>query len=245
VNKLINDRNNFFLVRMSPLFTLSIVIFLICTLYKYNWLLFGILCILAVVVILLRPSRFKNVFFIIAVLIELSAYYYGLKHLQAWGYSNPTSFLGFPIWEPICWTIEYIVLGELSVQLYLFLRKRVSSFVYKLLIASLLLLTVYYVYLTFSIVGTIYVLLYAAGLVILLILAHRSFNVLYFFVAAMFGTVIDLIALRIGVWYYTYPYFSGIGMPISLPLAYGISANFLWGLTMLLTNSWKHETGFE
>jgi len=42
--------------------------------------------------------------------------------------------------------------------------------------------------------------------------------------AAFLGTPSEMLCVKFGVWQYHYPYFSTIGMPISLPMAWGLSA---------------------
>lgn len=53
---------------------------------------------------------------------------------------------------------------------------------------------------------------------------HKDRDILIFIVGATLGTIGEAICMKVGFWHYHSPYFKAVGMPISLPMAWGLSA---------------------
>lgn len=230
---------------LFPLCIILIIIISVCSLFMINWLLLIVSLGILFLVFIYRPSRFKIIMFFAGIFLELPFYYLNTVCYHGWGYKNPTPFLGFPVWEPILFTVEYIVLAELAALIDEQLKKAVSLRIHKFISISILLIILLYASITFLNIGIFYTYWMLPFFVITLCIAHRPFNMIYFILSALIAPVVEIIIMRFGVWYFTSPYFRSIGFPLSLPLAYGISSNFLWIIAMSLTWSWKKGTGFE
>jgi len=221
-----------------------IIIISICTLYKLNWVLFLLSCILFILVFLYRPSRFKLIMALITILLEMPMNYLYLRY-DLWRYKNPNEFIDMPIWDPILLSIVFIAFGEISACLHQKLSKILSRRGYHILLGFLAVLILSYAAFTILNISFVYSIWALIGLIPVLLFAHRPFNIIFFWVSAIIGTIGEIIIIKYDIWYYTRPYFPSLGIPLSLTLAYGMAPNFFWILTMLFTKSWKKETGFE
>ena len=56
------------------------------------------------------------------------------------------------------------------------------------------------------------------------ILWHGERDIMIFFIGAILGTTGEYICMKLGFWYYHFPFFRSFGLPVSLPLAWGLSA---------------------
>ncbi len=62
---------------------------------------------------------------------------------------------------------------------------------------------------------------------------RRRIDLLAFFTGALFGTLGEYTSIRFGVFQYHAPYFNAIGIPLSLPLAWGLSTLLIRRFTLL------------
>lgn len=228
----------------SAFFFNTLSLLSICFFYKYNPIVFISLFLIFLGVVSVRKSRFKFFLGFFALFVGVTMEY-GFCYYNWWIYANPT-IGGLPIWLPFTWVIIMITSGELSDFIEKALRQRLSSGVYQTLILFLAALFFAYAFFTFAHISRVLSYIFGGILICVVIFGHRPFNVIYFYTTAFMGSVGEIICMKFGVWYYTAPYFVKLGIPLSLPLAWGLSANIIWILAMALSRrSLKHETGFE
>jgi hypothetical protein len=226
-----------------PVIINSFVVFSICLFYKNNVLLFLIIFLALLSALFYRKSLFKFVLALIALLVGTTLEY-GFCYYKWWIYANP-SYGALPVWLPLTWIIIIVTTGDFTDFIYNRLKERIPHRVFSISILILTGLFFLYAYFTFTHINWIISCIFGAFLLLVLIFGHGSFNVLYFYIAALAGTLGEIICMHFGAWYYTAPYFYKLGIPLSLPLAWGLSANVIWVVTMALTRLWKKETGFE
>jgi|GEM_PF-4946825 len=85
------------------------------------------------------------------------------------------------------------------------------------------LIVVYYLAAVSFIMRTIAV-VYTAFMIPAVIFWHGRRHILVFFVGAALGTLGEYICIKLGFWHYHYPFFRSLGVPVSLPLAWGLSS---------------------
>ena len=93
--------------------------------------------------------------------------------------------------------------------------------------ASLLLgagvIVVYYIMISIAIIRSIAI-VYTVIMLITVIFWHEERDVLIFITGGMIGTFGEYICMQQGFWHYHFPHFISIGLPVSLPMAWGLSA---------------------
>ena len=61
-------------------------------------------------------------------------------------------------------------------------------------------------------------------MVVMAIFRHSRKDVLLFIVGAILGTAGEYLCMQLGFWHYHKPTLKAIGLPLSLPLAWGLSS---------------------
>jgi len=79
-------------------------------------------------------------------------------------------------------------------------------------------------------------------LALALVFAHRPFHALLFVMAALIGFSGEFLCVRWGVWHYTRPVLASLGMPVSLPLAWGLSALLVWLAALATAKPFTRKT---
>ena len=62
---------------------------------------------------------------------------------------------------------------------------------------------------------------------------HSQQNILLFITGALLGTFGEYLCMKLGFWHYHTPFFKSIGLPISLPLAWGLSSVIIGNLAII------------
>ena len=75
------------------------------------------------------------------------------------------------------------------------------------------------------------------------IFSRKPINVWLFVAVAAGGFFGEFVCVQHDVWYYTHPAIKSIGMPLSLPIAWGVSANIVWLLARALPIFGREKTG--
>ena len=65
---------------------------------------------------------------------------------------------------------------------------------------------------------------------------HERYDITFFFVISVFGTVAERVFVKSGIWYYTNPTLYGI--PLWFPVAFGTTALIGQRLALTLTEIW-------
>ncbi|MDI6796031.1 MAG: hypothetical protein QMD09_03760 [Desulfatibacillaceae bacterium] len=198
---------------------------LICTLFKHNSLLLVGMILVCAASLYFRFRAFKAFVGVFALFLGLFGEY-ACTRLGMWIYANP-SIGGLPIWLGLVWPVLMVNFLEMAHYLNSFFstpRIRLPGLIHfalALLIGSYLAFVLVTLNNLIAWVLTLFFVLTALG-------AHKPFNLWLFVVAALGGFFGEYICVFFGVWVYTKPGFGSLGMPVSLPLAWGVSANLIW-----------------
>ena len=130
---------------------------------------------------------------------------------------------GLPIYLPVVWGYLLVMFNRIVGTLAALCEGRAwSRFLVKaLVVLAQLVIVAYFVFLAVKIDRRV-----VAGCGIFLLLAARAWNrdedVLMLLVTGIGGLIGETIAVQAGVWEYHAPYFKSIGIPVSLPLIWGL-----------------------
>jgi hypothetical protein len=143
-----------------------------------------------------------------------------------WTYQAPGMILGIPVWIPLVWASLFCLFRRSSITM-LAVTRRIwpdpDAFARKALFRGLGGFIVVYVLLTLYIIKKAIAAVYAALLVPALIFWRGERDVLIFIIGGAVGTLGEYICMKLGFWQYHYPFLRSIGVPLSLPLAWGLS----------------------
>ncbi len=144
-----------------------------------------------------------------------------------WTYYAPGLVLGVPVWIPLMWAYLLCLFRRISISIHSATLKVWPSSKMrgrKLLfgIAGVMIL-VYYLASVALISRTIAV-AYTIFMISAMVFCRSEIYILIFIIGAALGTLGEYICMKLGFWQYHYPYFRSIGIPISLPLAWGLSS---------------------
>jgi hypothetical protein len=210
----------------APMAFLFLGLAAICFNYQSNLLTLASLVLLVAATLLLRPSRFQNLLFFVAVPFgTLGEWLCSSNHL--WIYANPT-VIGLPVWLPLAWPLLIVNFTRISEYLDGILVSKLGPANYGRVALLLKILVVGYAASLFFVLYWVVPLIMALFVLPVLVFGRKPFHWLLFVVAAIGGSAGEAVCIRFGVWHYTYPAFQEIGFPVSLPLAWGMSANLIW-----------------
>lgn len=222
-----------------PLGLLVMALLAICATFHQN-----VVCLLAcsailAAALLVQPSRFKWVMAGLALPFGTLGEYL-CSDANLWRYANPT-LAGLPIWLPLIWPILMTSDLQLAGAADAALSRRLPARANAWVLAGLKALVLAYAVFTLLWIQPTIALILGGFLALMLLFARRRFNWLLFVIAALVGSFGELVCIQFGVWHYTTPAFAEIGFPLSLPLAWGLSANLIWMLATLLTGGYARR----
>ena len=198
---------------------------LIRFLFHRNAVLLAALALVLASSLAWRPSRMKTAVAFWGIILGTFGEWACVR-VGMWVYTHPGP-LGLPPWLPLVWPILMISFLEMSEYLDETGRGRFPR-VYKVAVGLLLLLSLAATGLALRLVGGPISLIFFLFLTLAVSFAHRPFHVILFATAAVIGFSGEFLCVRFGVWHYTRPVLRAIGMPVSLPLAWGLSALLVW-----------------
>lgn len=147
--------------------------------------------------------------------------------LGVWTYDAPGLVFGIPIWIPLVWAFLFCLFRRISLSLHSAIQRVLPdnkmlarNIIFKVLGGAIL---VYYLITVTVIRGTIAI-VYTMFMIPAAIFWNGERDILFFFVGGALGTLGEYICMKLGFWHYHYPFFRSIQLPISLPLAWGLSA---------------------
>jgi hypothetical protein len=153
-----------------------------------------------------------------------------------WSYHAPGLIFGIPMWIPLVWAYLFGLFRCVSLHLYPMIRVMPSgrqNFLKKVVLWGLRIVILLYSAVTISLIKRVIALTYTIFLVPAVIFWHRDRDVLIFIVGGVFGTLGELICMKLGFWHYHYPLLKSIGLPLSLPLAWGLSSVIIGRIAMI------------
>ncbi len=200
-------------------------LFAIKALYLHNLLLFLLLLVLVGLTLWSRKSLFKLFFALFAMILGVLGESLCTR-AGLWVYANP-SYLRLPIWLPLAWALAMVNFMELGTFLADRAEKMRPSFQHALKWFLRALILVYLIYMTIMLQNYV-------ALILLAFLAGAApfvrapVHTILFMVAAVAGFSGEYMLVCAGVWHYTQPGLGSIGMPVSLPIAWGTSVVLIW-----------------
>lgn len=234
---MINDKF-YFLKRFFISISITILgIMAVSSYYRYNDELLLLGGLLLSLLLTYRFSIFKCFLVPIAMLLSLVSDL--LAHwLNLWTYSNPTFAIGTPIWVPIGWGMMLILFDDLAGTIFEYIKIKLSQRMFIITINILKIIILMYALVTLFSMNRFYAFFFLIVFIPTFIFVRAPYNTILFIVAAIHGTAFEYFCIQQGAWKYTDPFFAHNGMPISLPLAWGLAGNLIWicarGLTKLL-----------
>lgn len=147
--------------------------------------------------------------------------------LGVWTYHAPGLVFEIPVWIPLVWAFLFCLFRRISLSIYsatLRVWPNRKSFARKILFAVLGGVIVVYYIATVSVIMRTIATVYTVFMIPAAIFWHRERDIYIFFVGGILGTLGEYICIELGFWDYHYPAFRSIGLPVSLPLAWGLSS---------------------
>ncbi len=147
--------------------------------------------------------------------------------LGVWTYYAPGLVLGIPFWLPLVWASSFCLFRRMSITA-MFVTYRIwpeqGMFARRVFFGVLGGLIVVYYLVTACVILRTIALIYSVFVIPIIIFWHAERDILLFVIGGVLGTLGEYICMKLGIWQYHYPFFGSIGLPISLPLAWGVSA---------------------
>lgn len=144
-----------------------------------------------------------------------------------WTYDAPGMVFGLPVWIPLVWASLFCLFRRSSLTISS-IAWRIwpdrNSLARKVVFRGLGGLIVVYALITLYIIKKTISAVYSAFLIPALIFWREERDILIFIIGGILGTVGEYTCMKLGFWQYHYPFLRSIGLPISLPLAWGLSA---------------------
>lgn len=147
--------------------------------------------------------------------------------LGVWTYHAPGLVLGLPVWIPLVWASLFWLFRRLSLTIMSVAQriwpdqKMLATKIFFGVLGGLIL--VYYL-ITVSVIRRPIAAVYTIFMIPAVIFWHGKRDILMFIIGAALGTLGESICMKLGFWQYNYPFFRSIGLPLSLPLAWGLSS---------------------
>ena len=144
-----------------------------------------------------------------------------------WTYHAPGMVFGLPIWIPLVWASLFCLFRR-SARTTLAILGRIwpepKTMTRKIVFGGIGGLILLYALMTLYIIKKTIAAVYTAFLIPALIFWRAEKDILIFIIGGVLGTVGEFTCMKLGFWKYHYPFLKSIGVPISLPLAWGLSA---------------------
>lgn len=144
-----------------------------------------------------------------------------------WSYHAPGLVFGVPIWLPLVWAYLICLFRRISLTIYDLLQRafpdagNIGLKGLYLLLTSLILA---YFFTTMLFIAKKFAITFSLFMVVTAIFRHSRKDVLLFIVGAILGTFGEYLCMQLGFWHYHQPTLKSIGLPLSLPLAWGLSS---------------------
>jgi len=156
-----------------------------------------------------------------------------------WTYQAPGMILGIPVWIPLIWASLFCLFRRIVVTLLDLINRHwpdPNAFARKILFRTLAVVIIaYFIWVAVSIAPSIAA-VYALIVLIAAFFWRQERDILIFLVGGFLGTLGEFICMQLGFWQYHYPYYKSVGLPLSLTMAWGLSAVMIGRLAMRWEN---------
>ncbi len=144
-----------------------------------------------------------------------------------WTYEAPGLMLGIPVWIPLVWAFLFCLFRRITFS-FLALTDKVipekDSLSKKIFFALLAAVIIVYFTYTVSVINRVIAIVYSCFMLPTVVFWRTRRDITIFIVGGILGTLGEFMCMKLGFWIYHFPYFASIGLPLSLPLAWGLSA---------------------
>lgn len=163
---------------------------------------------------------------LIAAALGMAGEWLCVRKFDLWRYHFPVFADGLPVWIGLVWGYLYtlyILIAELIDRGWQKLGEPVRN-LFGIIFGVVFFLFLRQVFLRIDVrISYYYILFLAVGLS----LWRTPMDALTLIVAGVAGTFGEYLSIQHGLWHYTSPAFPETGMPVSLPLAWGLAAVFV------------------
>lgn len=185
--------------------------------------------------LLIWREKSQAVMMIAAVLLGTPSEMVCVKY-GVWSYHAPGLIFGIPIWIPLVWAYLFGLFRCITLHFYRMIWVMPSgrqNLIKKVVFWGLRIVILLYSAVTVSLIKRSIALTYTIFLIPAVIFWRRDRDVLIFIVGGVLGTFGEFICMKLGFWHYHYPLFKSIGLPLSLPLAWGLSSVIIGRIAMI------------
>lgn len=195
--------------------------------WRSPWVLFAWLALGTGVLLASRPSRRILILWGLSTLVGLSGEHWMTSH-RVWIYAQP-DLGGMPVWLVWIWgylMVTFVRLSDwLTGNLSAALKERQDLRQGLKLVAQGA--AIAYLVVVVTVVAPVFAIWYLLIGAVTLACCRRGSDLVLFWVAALLGLLGEASAIAAGVWTYSAPFFAWWGIPISMPMAWGLSALIL------------------
>jgi len=227
---------------MFELFACVFVIVVVLTLWSNP---FVALVALAVGIVLQRcfwKEKVDGAVMAIAALVGAPAEILCVKS-GLWSYRAPGLVFGVPIWLPLVWAYLICLFRRISLSIYMVLHSAPSddeNAAFSGLFPFLKFLILVYFLATVLVIDKKIAITFSLFMGVMAIFRHRRKDVLLFITGAILGTFGEFLCMQLGFWHYHKPTLKAIGLPVSLPLAWGLSSIIIVSLAEQIQSGTTH-----
>lgn len=207
--------------------------------WRWTWVLFVLLAVASVLLMRNQLTWRNVVLWCVATIGGLYGEYILAGRYRIWVYAQP-DWHGLPAW--LFWVYGTVLL--VTVRLGEWAHGRFTRalmhrpVVRKLLLSAGVAVTLGYMVMTLRVIAPVYAQFYMGMALIVLVSLPGGRDLFVFWITALLGLLGEVSCISAGVWRYDHPFFARWGIPISLPLAWGLVAVLMYRLSVLVT-CWK------
>ena len=209
---------------LQPLAVNVFLLIFICASYNNNFILTMIVVSFFLFALLTHYSRYRLILAIVSIVFgTIGEIVCCAKAVELWRYKNPTIW-GIPIWLPMVWPVIMMTSTDMADYLHGVVEDKLGKKYLMPIRNIMVFLILIYSFYTFFRIQIVIASVLLCFLLLMLLFARKPFNLILFCVASLGSTIGEYVCLKHHVWYYTRPFFSHTGIPLSLPLAWGLSS---------------------
>jgi len=161
-----------------------------------------------------------------------------MVHNQVWTYHAPGLVFGVPAWLPLVWANLFCLFRRITLTVGSLIPGGSGSHIgQRLFFGFLALMIIAYFLITIFLIRKNIAFVFTVFLIPVVIFRHGEYERLLFIISAILGTLGEYMMMQLGFWHYHFPLLKSIGLPLSLPLAWGLSGVII----STLAGYWNRE----
>ena len=163
---------------------------------------------------------------------------------NVWKYRADGVLLGIPLWVPFAWAFLLCLFRRVSLSTYSVIIKiwpSPSLLRRKVLFAIMGVTIIIYFFAIILLINKAIAIIYSIIFITSIMFCRRDIDILIFLIGSTCGTLGEYICISLGLWRYHFPFFASVGIPVSLPLAWGLSSVIICKIAGFLTPPFSHR----